>query len=57
MGVQRQGGFVKGRFYFYFQRIYVFLEEEEEEEDDLEYIDFEEEEYIKEVRIVQMKYM
>lgn len=58
MGVQRQGGFVKGRPHFHPQRTQASSEEEEEEEeDDSEYIDSEEEEHIKEARIVQMKHM
>lgn len=57
MGVRGQGGFVKGRPHFHPQRTQASSEEEEEEEDDSEYIDSEEEEHIKEARIVQMKHM
>jgi hypothetical protein len=57
MGVQRQGGYVKGRSRFRPQGGQASSEEEEEEEEDSEYIDSEEEEHLKEARIVQMKHM
>lgn len=55
MGVQRQGRFVKGHPQFHPQRTQA--SSEEEEEDDSEYIDSEEEEHVKEARIVQMKHI